>query len=237
MKYRFLLILIFGWLLVPVTAQEDDLTPYKIAQQRIEEARVSGTTELNLGGIGLDLAVNQLIDLPESIINLSQLQWLSLHRNQIISLPEELNNFSQLETLTLAYNNIQTLPYHIGNLQSLIMLDIEYNNIAALPDSITHLENLKYIRLNGNQLISPPDVVEQGVPAIQAYLRNQAAWHLTRVLATVALGSHYWHILVGAATWVSIRQKEEKTSLDHESDRSIICDFVADASQKARAFA
>ena len=54
---------------------------YQEAEQRIEEARQEGATELNLSETGLT-------ELPEAIASLMQLKKLYLSDNQLTELPE-----------------------------------------------------------------------------------------------------------------------------------------------------
>jgi hypothetical protein len=49
---RFLWLILILLCVLPIQAQ-DDLTPYEVALQKIEEARVSGATSLDLSGLGL----------------------------------------------------------------------------------------------------------------------------------------------------------------------------------------
>src|SRR5688572_27449159 len=122
MRYL-LILLIFSIFLVPIQAQDEAQTPYEIALQRIEEARVSGATRLSLSELGLR-------ELPPEIGQLSSLQDLYLDYNELSSLPIEIGNLNQLRTLSLSSNNLRILPSEIGNLDSLRRLSLQENQLS-----------------------------------------------------------------------------------------------------------
>ena len=62
---------------------------YQLAEQKIEAARKSGVTELDLSN-GYDEKKPKLTELPESLAQLTQLQSLNLSDNQLTALPESL---------------------------------------------------------------------------------------------------------------------------------------------------
>jgi Leucine-rich repeat (LRR) protein len=64
---------------------------YREAEQRIEAARESGATELDLSGLGLT-------ELPDSIANLTALQTLDLTDNQLTRLPDSIAQLQKLRS-------------------------------------------------------------------------------------------------------------------------------------------
>jgi hypothetical protein len=66
---KVLIFILLCLLALPLHAQEK--TGYEIALERIEAARVSGATQLDLSGLGLTA-------LPPEIGQLKNLQWLSI---------------------------------------------------------------------------------------------------------------------------------------------------------------
>ena len=65
---------------------------YRKAEQKIEAARRSRATKLDLSDMGLT-------ELPESLGQLTQLQSLNLTDNQLTALPESLGQLTQLQSL------------------------------------------------------------------------------------------------------------------------------------------
>lgn len=230
-----ILLLCFSWIL-PLQAQ-DDLTPYEIALQRIEEARVSEATELDLSYLGLT-------ELPPELWELTNLQWLSLSHNhignlspkiqqlsnlqmlllvdtQLESLPPEIGQLTNLKGLAISFNQLTNLPSEIGYLKNLCSLDISHNDIQQLPNTLGNLSQLtqseecrqwfRNLNLDGNPLISPPqEVIAQGTPAILAYLRNQAWWHLQRMIIYAASVIGGLALLILGLRWRNARQSGKK---------------------------
>src|SRR5262245_17378987 len=75
----------------------------KSLSARIEEARKSKPTELDLSGEGLS-------QLPESLWQLSQLQQLVLNGNQLTAVPEAFQRLTSLQDLYLHGNEALGLP-------------------------------------------------------------------------------------------------------------------------------
>ena len=77
--------------------------PEEIAADLIETARRKGGKSLDLSGIGLTA-------LPEAIVGLTALQYLSLSKNKLTALPEAIANLTALQTLHLTNNELKALP-------------------------------------------------------------------------------------------------------------------------------
>ncbi len=146
---------------------------YREAEQKIEEARRTGTTILNLSNMKLtklpdslweltalqelNLSYNQLTALPEAISKLISLQLLKLSDNKLTALPEAIGKLAALNYLTLQSNQLTALPESIGQLTKLEVFVIWTNQITMLPDSLRNLEHLKEFRIGDNPLILLPD--------------------------------------------------------------------------------
>ena len=107
----------------------------------------------------LDLSNTQISSLPESIGNLSNLQYLDLDGTLISSLPESIGNLSSLQYLYLCYTNISSLTDNIGNLSSLKYLDLSHTNISSLPESIGSLLNLQDLDLRSTKISALPETI------------------------------------------------------------------------------
>ena len=160
-----------------VSAQEDALTPYEVALERIAEAEVSGATELDLtymnmgdlppeiGNLSnlreLYLQYSQLNSLPAEIGNLNNLRYLSLYHNQLNSIPAEIGNLNNLQVLHLESNQLSNLPPEIGNLDNLQFLSVLNNQLNSIPAEIGNLDNLEYLNLGNNQINNLPTEIAQ----------------------------------------------------------------------------
>jgi len=107
----------------------------------------------------LYLSNKELIYLPDSIGNLTNLEFLSLKSNYLQYLPDSIGNLTNLEILYVKNNNLKSLPDSIGNLTNLEILSVEDNNLQYLPDSIGKLTELKYFYADNNNLQYLPDSI------------------------------------------------------------------------------
>ncbi len=123
---------------------------YREAETKIEKARLSGATEL-------DLSKNNLTELPESLGQLTQLQSLNLASNQLTELPEWLGQLTQLQTLDLSFNKLAELPKSLGRLTQLRRLLLWDNQLRELPESLDRLTHLQTLDLDGEQLTELPE--------------------------------------------------------------------------------
>ena len=121
----------------------------------------------------LDLSQNQLSSLPPDLGQLVHLRWLGLYQNQLSSLPAELGQLISLHTLFLHQNQLSSLPPELGQLVHLRWLVLNQNQINSLPAELSQLVNLQELDLSQNPhlRVPPPDVIQEGLPAVLAYMR------------------------------------------------------------------
>jgi Leucine-rich repeat (LRR) protein len=137
----------------------------------------------------LGVTNNHLTSLPPEIGQLTKLEILGLSDNRLTSVPAEIGHLHSLRWLSLHHNQLTSVPAEIGRLNSLEVLSLHNNRLQHLPATIGNLTNLKNLILIENSLISPPpEVIEQGTAAVLAYLRNQAWYHMQRMIIGAASG-------------------------------------------------
>jgi internalin A len=122
------------------------------ALRRIEEARKSSASTLDLSGLKLSM-------LPEAIAQLAQLQELYLSGNHLSTLPEAIGQLFQLQGLYLPGNQQSTLPEAIGQLSQLQELYLSGNQLNTLPEALQSLVRLEKLFLHGNPGLGLPDEV------------------------------------------------------------------------------
>ena len=127
---------------------------YLQAEKKIEEARRSGTTEL-------DLWQMKLTELPESLGQLAKLQNLNLSLNQLTSLPEWLGQLTKLHSLRLSGNPLTALPEWLGQLTQLQSLELAATQLTALPESLEQLTQLQSLDISQNSLTVVPKWLRQ----------------------------------------------------------------------------
>ncbi|PSR16564.1 serine/threonine protein kinase [filamentous cyanobacterium CCP3] len=129
---------------------EDATAAFAEAELRIQEALESDATELDLSGLGLTV-------IPESLGNLTSLNWLDLSDNQLTAIPDYLGNLPNLTRLYLYQNQLTVIPDYLGNLVNLTELSLYRNQLISIPDSLGNLTNLTVLDLDQNQLTAIPD--------------------------------------------------------------------------------
>lgn len=123
-----------------------------MALRRIEEARRSGSPELDLTFLGLTT-------IPDSLAQLTKLQAVTLGNNRLTAIPKFLAQLSNLQTLDLSYNQLTTVPDFLTQLSNLQSLSIGRNQLTAIPESIARLSNLHEFNIRSNQLTAIPDSI------------------------------------------------------------------------------
>ncbi|MCA9895668.1 MAG: leucine-rich repeat domain-containing protein [Anaerolineae bacterium] len=178
MKRLFLLILTLLLTSGLIAAQVQ--SPYDIAFERIEAARISGATELDLSGLGLNT-------LPPEVFQLTDLTTLMLYNNQLTSLSPEISKLSGLTTLLLSRNQLTSLPPQIGQLTNLRSLDLSENQLAELPAEFFQLNNLNELYLSSNQLTYLPPEISQLSHLCYLIIIDNALHHLPTELAQLKI--------------------------------------------------
>ena len=98
-----------------------------------------------------------LKNIPESICELENLEFLRISLSGADKLPESIGNLKKLKYLYADNCDITTVPESIGGCESLIVLDLHSTDIAKIPDSVTNLKNLKSLDLGYTKITSLPE--------------------------------------------------------------------------------
>lgn len=140
--------------------------------ERMLQAYIEGSTQLDLRGLGLyslppqigelkalqslDLSYTQLTSLPVEITQLKMLTHLDLASNHFAEIPEEILQLTTLQILNMYHNRLATLPEGLGDLTELTELYLTRNCLSLLPDSITNLTKLIQLSFSENNLTELP---------------------------------------------------------------------------------
>jgi len=90
--------------------------------------------------------------LSDSILNLSDLNYLYLTNTNLTSLPETIVNLSSLKSLSVSNSQLISIPDSIGKLSNLSSLNLQHNKLTSIPESICSLPNTCYISVNYNKI-------------------------------------------------------------------------------------
>ena len=106
----------------------------------------------NLKKVHLDYIPN--ITLPKSIIDLKQLELLTLRGDSLQEIPNEVLTLKKLKVLDLGENKINIIPSKIKDLQNLEELYLDHDKISNLSElkKLSYLPGLKMLHLEYNLL-------------------------------------------------------------------------------------
>lgn len=125
-----------------------------------------GLSELYLSNVGLEELPEWLDELP--------LQRLSAINNHLKTLPQSLAKMTRLTSLNLSSNPLFEIPAPVFKLTKLEHLSLHNCRIAEIPADLLRLKHLKMLDVLNNSLRSPPpEVADNGLDAIQSYLRQK----------------------------------------------------------------
>jgi len=97
--------------------------------------------------------------LPESVGNLSRLEFADLRRNDLSALPDGFGRLNRLITLDLAGNGLSTLPESIEGLAFVNSIDLSDNRLTSLPNTFGNLLRLRFLYLNRNTISYLPESI------------------------------------------------------------------------------
>lgn len=118
---------------------------YRIEENDYQEK--STLTDLNLSKKKLD-------NVPPSVFEHTNLQFLVLNNNNIQNVSPHINTLNQLVYLDLSVNKIGDLPLEIAQLENLIELNIRKNKLKYIPVGIYTLPNLRKLEASDNKIKS-----------------------------------------------------------------------------------
>ncbi|KAI9495272.1 hypothetical protein BDB00DRAFT_870717 [Zychaea mexicana] len=91
----------------------------------------------------LNLAINQLSAIPDTLGLLTELEWLNLNDNRLSTLPASMGELTKLVKLGLVQNQLKCLPPRLfSRMQCLQKVDIRRNKLAYFPASVLALAPL-----------------------------------------------------------------------------------------------
>lgn len=101
---------------------------------------------------------NNISEIPEEFLQLSQIKDLSISNNRLSKIPSSIDKLSNLETLRVSYNDIQELPQDITKIKTLKRISVYECKLEKLPKDISKLTSLESLGLSNNKLKEMPDI-------------------------------------------------------------------------------
>uniref|UniRef100_A0A804LFY4 Disease resistance R13L4/SHOC-2-like LRR domain-containing protein n=1 Tax=Zea mays TaxID=4577 RepID=A0A804LFY4_MAIZE len=119
----------------------------------------------------LDLTNNKLVEIPQEIGTLANMQRLVLAGNLIEIIPANIGYLQNLKILTLDRNRISILPEELGSLSNLQQLSVPQNFLLCLPKSIGDLRNMSVLNVSDNKLKELPESIG-GCSSLEEFQAN-----------------------------------------------------------------
>lgn len=110
----------------------------------------------------INVADNQLTELPAEIATCTLLTSLDMSSNKLAELPEALGSCMALEELLCFNNKFTKLPDAVGSLPALTTINFFNNKIKKLPDALGKLGNLDEVNFAANKLMMVGDAPMAG---------------------------------------------------------------------------
>nr|XP_058942270.1 uncharacterized protein LOC131770568 [Pocillopora verrucosa] len=111
----------------------------------------------------LDLSWNKLKTIPENVGKLNNITELNVRGNQLSIFPASLTQLKKLKRLYISHNKLTTIPDAIGEMVALEGLDLSYNQLTVLSPAIKQLKKLKWLNISHNKLTTIPDAIGEMV--------------------------------------------------------------------------
>lgn len=102
------------------------------------------------------LKENFIVQIPNWLLNLTNLKFINLSGNALEQLPENIHYLENLEFFDVSNNKIKKFPNTIGEMHAIQRLNVSGNRIAEIPKAIGQLKKLEVLDLCANQLTSLP---------------------------------------------------------------------------------
>lgn len=107
----------------------------------------------------LDLSKNSIKEIPDLSLcfHLQSLRKLNVANNNLSQLPEGINALKSLEIMIVDYNRLSVLPSTIGQLVNLKVISCQGNLLSSLPDEVCMLKHLRILKTSSNRIQSLSD--------------------------------------------------------------------------------
>ncbi|GJN08671.1 hypothetical protein PR202_ga26620 [Eleusine coracana subsp. coracana] len=114
----------------------------------------------------------RLKEVPNEVLQVgNSMRILDLTNNKLVEIPEEVGRLVNLQRLmsllNVSDNKLKELPESIGSCKSLEELQANGNSIEDVPSSVCNLVCLKSLSLNGNKIRQLPQTLLKDCKALQ----------------------------------------------------------------------
>ncbi|CAF0892345.1 unnamed protein product [Adineta ricciae] len=131
----------------------DDSAQDLIAKERIQDCFEQQSDSLDLSSLSLST-------LPDAIGRMQHIQFLSLANNCFSELPEILVQLTDLKLLNLSYNTLVGIPDSIKLFEKLQFLNVSCNQLQKVSAELARLPHIETVLLPHNRILEFPDNIK-----------------------------------------------------------------------------
>ena len=113
------------------------------------------------GLLELDTSFENILELPDTLSKLNEIQSLRLDKNWIQYLPDTIEEMNSLESISYRDSHLLYLPENIVKCKWLKYLDLDNNMLSSLPSSLSQLKELIWLSIRSNRINPWPDVINK----------------------------------------------------------------------------
>ena len=73
---------------------------------------------------------------------------LNLSKWDLLELPEAVQELTELDELDLSWNKLKTIPENVGKLNNITVLRVSGNQLSIFPASLTQLKKLEWLDIS-----------------------------------------------------------------------------------------
>ena len=125
--------------------------------------------------------------IPDWIFRFKKLKWLIYNGENIklLNIPNNIGKLRQLQNFNVSENSIENIPLNFYNIKSLKNIEVDNNNIHNISKSIKNLKYLESIEISNNPLsFIPKEICE--LPKLESLvLENTQIKELPKCLGTL----------------------------------------------------
>lgn len=135
------------------------------------QENTADTSEPEANSRSLDLSGTQLTNLPDSVLNQTDITFLNLSNNQLTGLPVGIARLTNLEVLNIENNRLESFPDEIAQLGNLRQILANNNRMKTVSPGLKVMTWLEVLDISGNNIPSD-EIAELKAELLDTQIKN-----------------------------------------------------------------